>query len=69
MQFERVKPPETPNAPYREAHIREERWRLAGPGSEHGRAGPWLSSTSFQSELKKYRTEEWVSPPLQRQSI
>jgi hypothetical protein len=43
MQFERGKSPETPNAPYRAARIKDERWRSAGPGFEPGRAGPWLS--------------------------
>jgi hypothetical protein len=37
MQFERGKPPETPNAPYRAARIKDERWRSAGPGFEPGR--------------------------------
>jgi hypothetical protein len=27
MQFERGKPPETPNAPFRAARIKDERWR------------------------------------------
>jgi hypothetical protein len=34
MQFERGKPPETPNAPYRAARIKDERWRSTGPGFE-----------------------------------
>jgi hypothetical protein len=33
----------TPNAPYRAARIKDERWRSAGPGFEPGRAGPRLS--------------------------
>jgi hypothetical protein len=37
MQYERGKPPETPNAPYRAARIKDERWRSAGPGFEPGR--------------------------------
>jgi hypothetical protein len=37
MQFERGKPPETPNALYRAARIKDERWRSAGPGFEPGR--------------------------------
>jgi hypothetical protein len=49
MQFERGKPPETPNAPYRAACIKDERWRSAGPGFEPGRAGR-LSLTSSQDE-------------------
>jgi hypothetical protein len=32
MQFETGKPPETPNEPYRAAHISDERWCSAGPG-------------------------------------
>jgi hypothetical protein len=40
MQFERGKPPETPNAPYRAARMKDERWRSAEPGFEPGRAGP-----------------------------
>jgi hypothetical protein len=48
MQFERGKPPETPNAPYRAAGLKDERWRSAGPGFEPGRAGPRLSLTSSQ---------------------
>jgi hypothetical protein len=47
MQFERGKPPETPNAPYRAARIQDERWRAAGPGFEPGRAGPRLSLIEF----------------------
>jgi hypothetical protein len=43
MQFERGKPPETPNAPYRAARIKDERWSSAEPGFEPGRAGPRLS--------------------------
>jgi hypothetical protein len=50
MQFERGKPPETPNAPYRAARIKDERWGSAGPGFEPGRAGPRLSLTSSQDE-------------------
>jgi hypothetical protein len=50
MQFERGKPPETPNAPDRAARIKDERWRSAGPGFEPGRAGPRLSLTSSQDE-------------------
>jgi hypothetical protein len=48
MQFGRGKPPETPNAPYRAALIKDERWRSARPGFEPGRAGPRLSLTSSQ---------------------
>jgi hypothetical protein len=48
MQFERGKPPETPNAPYRAARVKNERWRSAGPGFGPGRAGPRLSLTSSQ---------------------
>jgi hypothetical protein len=51
MQFERGKPPETPNAPYRAARIKGERWRSAGPGFEPGRAGPRLSLTSSQDDV------------------
>jgi hypothetical protein len=50
MQFERGKPPENPNAPYRAARIKDERWRSAGPGFEPGRAGPRLSLTSSQDK-------------------
>jgi hypothetical protein len=50
MQLERGKPPETPNAPYRAARIKDERWRSAGPGFEPGRAGPRLSLTSSEDE-------------------
>jgi hypothetical protein len=50
MQFERGKPPNTPNAPFRAARIKDERWRSAGPGFEPGRAGPRLSLTSSQDE-------------------
>jgi hypothetical protein len=50
MQFERGKRPETPNAPYRAARKKDERWRSAGPGFEPGRAGPRLSLTSSQDE-------------------
>jgi hypothetical protein len=50
MQFERGKPPETPNALYRAARVKDERWRSAGPGFELGRAGR-LSLTSSQEEL------------------
>jgi hypothetical protein len=32
MQFERGKPPETPNAPYLAAHVKDERWCWVGPG-------------------------------------
>jgi hypothetical protein len=32
MRFERGKPPETPNAPYRAVRIKDERWRSAEPG-------------------------------------
>jgi hypothetical protein len=39
------KTPETPNAPYRAARIRDETWRSAGPAFEPGRAGPRLSLT------------------------
>jgi hypothetical protein len=52
MQFERRKPPETPNAPYRAAHTKDETWRLAGPGFEPGRAGPRLSLRSTQPRLR-----------------
>jgi hypothetical protein len=38
MQFERGKPPETPNAPYRAARIEDERWRSVGPGLDIGKA-------------------------------
>jgi hypothetical protein len=48
MQFERGKPPETPNAPYRAACSKDERWRSAGPGFEPGRACPRLTLTSSQ---------------------
>jgi hypothetical protein len=48
MQFERGKPPENPNAPYRAARVNDERLRSAGPGFEPGRAGPRLSLTPFQ---------------------
>jgi hypothetical protein len=48
MQFERGKPPETPNAPYLAARIKDERWRSAGQGFEPGRAGPRLSFRSSQ---------------------
>jgi hypothetical protein len=47
MQFERGKPSETPNAPYRAACIKDERWRSAGPGFEPVRAGPRLSLTCW----------------------
>jgi hypothetical protein len=50
MHFERGKPPETPNAPYRAARIKDERWRSAGPGFELGRAGPRLSLRSSQDQ-------------------
>jgi hypothetical protein len=43
MQFERGKPQETPNAPYRAARIKGDRWRSAGLGFEPGRAGPRMS--------------------------
>jgi hypothetical protein len=48
MQFERGKPPEAPNASYRAARIKDERWLSAGPGFETGRAGPRLSVTYSQ---------------------
>jgi hypothetical protein len=51
MQFERGKPPETPNAPCRAARIKDERWRSAGPGFEPGRAGPQLSLASSQDAM------------------
>jgi hypothetical protein len=51
MQFERGKPPETPNAPYQAARIKDERRRSAGPGFEPGRAGPRLSLTSPQDRI------------------
>jgi hypothetical protein len=47
MQFERGKPPETPNAPYRAARIKDEKWRSAGPGFEPGRAGPRLIADRY----------------------
>jgi hypothetical protein len=50
MPFERGEPPETPNAPYEAARIKDERWRSAGPGFERGRAGARLSLTSSQDE-------------------
>jgi hypothetical protein len=50
MQFERGKPPETPNAPYRATRIKNDRWCSAGPGLEPGRAGPWLSLRSSQDQ-------------------
>jgi hypothetical protein len=53
IQFERGKPPETPNAPYRAARIKDERWRSAGPGFEPGRAGPRLT---FKVDVKLSRT-------------
>jgi hypothetical protein len=49
MQFERGKPPETPNAPYRAARIRDERWRSAGPGFEPGRI---VRMAEFKAFLK-----------------
>jgi hypothetical protein len=51
MQFERGKPPETPNAPYRAARIKDERWRSARAGFEPGRAGLRLSLTSSQDSI------------------
>jgi hypothetical protein len=54
MQSERGKPPETPNAPYRAARIKDERWRSAGPGFEPGRAGLRLSLTSSQDAFKSW---------------
>jgi hypothetical protein len=48
MQFKRGKPPETPNAPFRAALIKDERWLSAGPGFEPVRAGPRLNLTSSQ---------------------
>jgi hypothetical protein len=54
MQFERGKPPETPNAPYRAARIKDERWRLAGSGFEPGRAVPRLSFTSSQDDMVSF---------------
>jgi hypothetical protein len=48
MQFERGKPPETPNTPYQAARVKDERWRSAGTGFESGRAGPRPSLTSSQ---------------------
>jgi hypothetical protein len=62
MKLERGKPPETPNADYRAARIKDERWRSAGPGFEPGRAGPRLSLTSSQDEHKP--TAAAVSTPL-----
>jgi hypothetical protein len=53
MQFERGKPPETPNAPYRAARLTDERWRSAGPGFEPGRAGPRLSLTSGKTSSQE----------------
>jgi hypothetical protein len=50
MQFERGKPPETPNAPYRTARIKYERCRSAGPGFAPGRVGSWLSFRSSQDQ-------------------
>jgi hypothetical protein len=47
MQLEKGKPPETPNAPYRAARIKEERWRSAGPGFEPGRISVASSLISF----------------------
>jgi hypothetical protein len=49
MQLERGKPPETLNAPYRAARIKDERWRSAGPGFEPGRAGPRLPKMLISS--------------------
>jgi hypothetical protein len=53
MQFERGKPPETPNAPDRAARTKNERWRSAGPGFEPGQARPRLSLTSSQDTCKQ----------------
>jgi hypothetical protein len=54
MQFERGKPPETPNAPYRAARMKDERWSSAGPGFEPGRAGPRLSySRQISSNISR----------------
>jgi hypothetical protein len=56
MQFERGKSQETPNAPYRAARIKDERWRSAGPGFELGRAGPRLSfRTGWRWERERHR--------------
>jgi hypothetical protein len=52
MQFEKKKPPGIPNAPFRAARIKDERWRSAGPGFEPGRAGPRLSLRSCQEQQK-----------------
>jgi hypothetical protein len=56
MQFGRGKPPETPNAPYRAARIKDERWRLAGPGFEPGRVGLRLSLISPQDVSTMFRS-------------
>jgi hypothetical protein len=61
MQFERGKPPETPNAPYRVTRIKDERWRSAGPGFEPGRAGPRLSWSAHMPNLVLRRP--WGSMP------
>jgi hypothetical protein len=50
MQFERGKPPEIPNAPYRAARVKDERWRSAVSGFEPGQAGPRLSLRSSQDQ-------------------
>jgi hypothetical protein len=52
MEFERGKPSETPNTPYREVLIKDERRRSAGPGFEPGRAGLRLSFRSSQDRTQ-----------------
>jgi hypothetical protein len=59
MRFDRGKPAETPNAPYRAARMKDERWRSVEPGFEPGRAGPWLTSSPLCNNvaLRVHRAE------------
>jgi hypothetical protein len=58
MQFERGKPPDTPNAPYRAARTKDERWLSAGIGFEPVRIGPRLSLRSSQDHNKTWKMEK-----------
>jgi hypothetical protein len=58
MQFEWGKPPETPNAPYRAARIKEQRWRSAGPGLEP--EGPAAELNVFPGRL---HLRDLIPPP------
>jgi hypothetical protein len=69
MQFERGKPPESPNAPYRAARIKDERWRSAGPGFEPGRIAEFKAiprPTKKSSNGLWYRREDTIHARMHR---